>query len=149
MDRRYQGQPIFIKGFVAPLTINKLFAGYDYHREGTAYAEYTAFVDHVLETVGDIGTDEPILGFDVRDGEPTKIQLSRVDTSSQSDTTPKDVYAPGFDIERIKFENDSLRRSNENLRLAKVKQTQDNQAFLWAMLALAGIIVLGLFGFGD
>ena len=149
MDRKYQGQPIYIKGFVPPLTVNKLFAGYDFHREAEANAEYTAFVDHVLDVVGVIDPDEPIFSFDVRDGEPTKSSTSTQEVSEKSKHTSSDFSLRIGDPERLKFENELLKRSNMNLSKAMQKQAQENQTFWWAMLALVGIIVLGMLGFGD
>ncbi len=147
MQQEYQGQPIYIKDYVAPLTINKLFAGFGSQAEGKAYAEYTAFVDHVLKEVGDIGPDDPIFGFDVRSGIHTPVSQSG--TSDTFEATETGGYSRESDFERLAFERDSFLDMNKKLSEARAKDRSDNQTFFWAMVGLAGIIVLGLLGFGD
>ena len=149
MTTEYQGQPIYIEGFRPPLTIDKLFGGFVGMPEGNEYSEYSAFVDHVLEQVGDIGPNEPIEGFDVRDGVYKSDSLNMNGVGSETSIPDSIVRETPIDMERLQSQNASLRDMNEKLHRVREKDKQDNQSVWWAMLALAVLIVAGFFGFGD
>lgn len=149
MNKDYQGQPIYIKGFVPPLTVNKLFAGFDGQPEGKAYDEYTVFVNYVLSKFGDFEPNEPIEGFDVRDGIPSPEPIKGADGNIQPKLPQSSISDDALNFHRLQSENAALKASNENLLKVGVQSKENYESFIWAMVALAALVVAGFFGFGD